>query len=229
MTSHETLINGVSTPRRVDGEVSRERLLMAALRLFAESGFAKTSTRQIAAQAGANVGAIAYYFGDKMGLYKAAFVEPLGSPHDDIAAFAPAHLSLEQAFLALYMGFMAPLKQGVVAQWCMRLHYREMLEPTGVWAEEITNGIVPYHAALVDVLARDMGLPKDSEHLQRLSISIVAPGVFGCMAHDVIDVIAPQLFANDAAIDEMAHHHTRCALAMVAAEKVRLNLQPNPA
>lgn len=218
----------ILAPRRTDGEVAREKLLMAALELFARDGFSKTSTRQIAALAGANVGAIAYYFGDKLGLYRAAFIEPLGSQQDAIAAFSPAHLSLHEALVALYAGFLSPLKQGVVARWSMKLHLREMVEPTGVWAQEITDGIVPYHRALVAVLSRDMGIAVESPDLHRLAISIVAQGVFSCMAHDAIEAVAPQLFSTDAAIDAMGEHYTRCAMAMVAAEKIRINLRAVP-
>ena len=75
-----------SRPQRSDGEQSRERLLQAALALFAEQGYAKTSTREIAEAAGANLAAISYYFGDKSGLYHVVFTEPMGDPAEDIAA-----------------------------------------------------------------------------------------------------------------------------------------------
>ena len=67
--------------QRSDGIEARSRLLNCALQLFSEKGFAKTSTREIAQAADANIAAIAYYFGDKAGLYRAVFTEPLGSPH----------------------------------------------------------------------------------------------------------------------------------------------------
>lgn len=44
---------------------SRDRLLDAAERLFAEKGFAATSTREIAAQTGDTVGTLSYHFGSK--------------------------------------------------------------------------------------------------------------------------------------------------------------------
>ena len=56
---------------RTDGVEARARLLHTALKLFAQKGFAKTSTREIARAAGTNLAAIAYYFGDKTGLYSA--------------------------------------------------------------------------------------------------------------------------------------------------------------
>ncbi|MBF9647544.1 TetR family transcriptional regulator, partial [Streptococcus pseudopneumoniae] len=56
-------------PVRQDGEQSRERLLRVALALFAQKGFEKTSTREIAEAAHTNIASISYYFGDKAGLY----------------------------------------------------------------------------------------------------------------------------------------------------------------
>ena len=47
---------------RTDGVEARSRLLHTALKLFAQKGFAKTSTREIAQAAGTNLAAIAYYW-----------------------------------------------------------------------------------------------------------------------------------------------------------------------
>jgi AcrR family transcriptional regulator len=51
---------------------ARERILAAALEVFAEGGFDGARTRDIAARAGANLGLIKYYFNDKEQLWKAA-------------------------------------------------------------------------------------------------------------------------------------------------------------
>src|SRR5215216_4026858 len=88
---------GESRKQRSDGAHARAHLLLVALRLFSEKGFAKTSIRDIAHAAGANVAAISYYFGDKAGLYRAVFTELLGSARDDIALYNQPHLSLHQA------------------------------------------------------------------------------------------------------------------------------------
>ena len=66
--------------QRAAGGEARQHLLLTALRLFSEKGFAKTSTRTIAKEAGVNIASISYYFGDKAGLYRAIFNEPLGNP-----------------------------------------------------------------------------------------------------------------------------------------------------
>ena len=49
--------------------ITRERLLRAAARLFAAQGFARVTVRDICAEAGANVSAVNYHFGDKRTLY----------------------------------------------------------------------------------------------------------------------------------------------------------------
>jgi DNA-binding transcriptional regulator YbjK len=82
---------GPQAPRRAprsDGAEARHRLLHTALRLFAQKGFAKTSTREIAREAEVNISAISYYFGDKEGLYAATFCEPMGGDASDLVAVA---------------------------------------------------------------------------------------------------------------------------------------------
>ena len=54
---------------------ARARLISVARKLFAEQGFAGTSTRDIAKTSGLNVSLISYYFGGKEGLYKAVLAE----------------------------------------------------------------------------------------------------------------------------------------------------------
>jgi TetR/AcrR family transcriptional regulator, regulator of cefoperazone and chloramphenicol sensitivity len=57
------------TAGRGDHE-TRERLLAEAARLFADQGFRKVTVREICRAADANVAAINYHFGDKLGLYR---------------------------------------------------------------------------------------------------------------------------------------------------------------
>ena len=78
MTAIPPEVHTPHRPTRSDGEESRERLLQAGLRLFAHQGFNKTSTRELAEAANVNVAAISYYFGDKLGLYRAVFFEAKG-------------------------------------------------------------------------------------------------------------------------------------------------------
>lgn len=208
------------TPRH-DGGASRARLLHSGLRLFAAQGFAKTSTRELAEDAAVNIASISYYFGDKAGLYRAVFLEPLGSPTDDIARYSNPALSLPEALAGLYAGFLEPLKQGDVARLCMKLHFREMLEPTGLWEEEIAHGIKPMHDALLALLCRHFGLKQADDDLQRLAVCIAGLGVHMHVGHDVIDSVAPQLHDAPGALDLWSERLVMYALAMIDAEARR--------
>ena len=210
--------------QRSDGAEARGHLLLTALRLFAEKGYAKTSTREIALAAGANVAAISYYFGDKAGLYRSVFTEPLGAC-DDISRYQPAHLSLRQALEGFIAGFLEPLKLGDLAQQLTRLHFREMLEPTGLWAEQINLQIKPAHAALVEVLRRHLGVSKVDDDIHRLAFSITGLAMQVFISRDVIDGVRPQLIVSAKAIDLWAARLADFAEAMIAVEAAR-RLQP---
>lgn len=206
---------------RVDGVEARARLLHTALRLFAEKGFANTSTRELASAAGVNIAAISYYFGDKAGLYRAAYTEPLGSSCTEVIAFDPSRMTLESVLRTMLTQFVEPLKQGDWVQLCMRLHFREMLEPTGLWAEEIDNGIRPAHSALVQALCMHMQLAQADDDIHRLAFSIVGLPIQMYVSRDILQLLRPQLQADDAAIDTYTERLIGYALAMVASEKTR--------
>lgn len=68
----------VAAPRRrpelggyARGEETRRRIIVAALDAFGSEGYARTSTRKIAADAGVNPPALQYYFDSKEGLHRA--------------------------------------------------------------------------------------------------------------------------------------------------------------
>lgn len=210
---------------RADGEQSRERLLLTAIRLFAEQGYGATSTRQIAQAAGANSAAISYYFGDKAGLYRAAFTEPSLSRKTDIALFDQPHFTLRQSLQGFYGQLLAQMKQGELARLCLRLWFREMLEPTGLWAEEIDYGIRPAHAALVALLGRQLKMSeaeaKADDDLYRLAFGIVGLGIQLILTGDVVTAIRPHLIDSAPAIDAWSARLVDYAEAMVGAERAR--------
>jgi TetR/AcrR family transcriptional regulator, regulator of cefoperazone and chloramphenicol sensitivity len=208
------------TPR-ADGVEARARLLHTALRLFAEKGFANTSTRELATAAGVNIASISYYFGDKAGLYRAAYTEPMGGSCGEVITFDPTKVLLEPALRLMLTQFVAPLKQGDLVQQCMRLHFREMLEPTGLWAEEIDNGIRPAHEALLQVLCQHLKLEQADDDIHRLAFSIVGLAIHMFVGRDIMQVLRPQLQDDAAAIDTYTERLLSYALAMVACEQSR--------
>lgn len=198
---------------------ARERLLSVGLRLFAHQGFTKTSTRELADAAQVNVAAISYYFGDKAGLYRAVFFEPMGDAKADVRRIADPSLTLDEALRGFFHGFLEPLREGQALRLCMKLHFREMLEPTGLWEQLVEHGIRPVHDALVAVLQRHLGLDEPDEELRALVVCITALGVHLHVGHEVTALLAPGLAPGD--VDRWSERLVRLARAMVEAERSR--------
>ncbi len=90
---------------------TRQRILDAAARLFADSGFRGASVRDICNLAGANPGAVSYHFGGKRQLYRAVLrraadrlaavgellddVEPVTEPEFELVAIRVLHRVVE--------------------------------------------------------------------------------------------------------------------------------------
>ena len=206
-----------------------ERLLSAALQLFAEKGFGNTSIRDLAHKAQVNVSAISYYFKDKVGLYKAAFsrsagcVQPGGlrcGPEGPVVILSDA-LTLREQLGHVLRDLIEPLKQGEVVGWHVRLRMREMLESTGLWEQEIVSEIAPAQRALEHCLCRELGLKTADERVQRLAFSITGMGIHLLVSRDVVQSLHPQLLDSASAIDQYIEQLTDYAVAMVNVEKQR--------
>jgi AcrR family transcriptional regulator len=200
---------------------ARSRLVLSALRLFAEKGYKATSTRQICDAAGANISAIRYYFGDKAGLYRAAFTEPMGDSPCGTNITNYKHMALPELLSKFFAEFLEPLKKGEQFGLVMKLHYREMIEPTGAWQREIDAEIKPQHDTLVSVLKEHLGLQRVDADLHRLAFSLIGMAVYFYVGQDVVSVITPQLLHTPKNIDVLAERLASYASAMIESEAMR--------
>lgn len=207
-------------PMRMDGQQARLRLLDAGLTLFADKGFANTSIREIAQAAQVNIASISYYFGDKEGLYRAVYTDPR---HNilDANAILQAGGDIRNTLRVLLTGLTDPLKQGDLMQLCVKLHFREMLQPTGIWQEDIEHNIKPSLQALMQALCQHLKLAQADDDVHRLAFSILSLATMLHIGHDVISNIRPALIASAPAIDLYVERLLTYAMAMVDAETQR--------
>ncbi len=204
-----------------DASAARQRLLDAALRLFAARGYEGATTREICEAAGANLSAIRYYFGDKAGLYRATFCEPLGEPTDPARLADMASLTLRPALVAFFREFLLPLKHSEAVQLVMKLHFREMIEPTGLWQDEIDAEIRPQHDWMVARLCAELGLDAPDADVQRLAVAVISMAVHYYVGRELIDLLAPDLLASPNAIDLLAERLAGYAVSMIEGERLR--------
>jgi len=216
-----------SGPTSGDGRLARgldtrARLLKAALRLFAEKGYAQTSTREICLAAGVNAASIHYYFGDKAGLYRAVYLAPIQQLMVAARAIAAAGDPFEATMRRTYEAFLAPLKESDTrAMQILKLHFREQADPTGLSGDEVVAVGRSHFEALVAMLVRELGLRAPDDDVRRLASSLIALAVDFLTSADWLRQMAPQLHAGAAAIDRMTERLTGYAVALVEHERSR--------
>lgn len=148
-------------PDQVD---AKERLLMAAVKVFGEHGYEGTSTRALANEAGVNISAIAYYFNGKDGLYRAV-LESIGNMArsvmsgmlDDIrTALNTGTMTDEKArdFLhRVVTSFARFLLSERASPYIARILIREQLDPTPNFDFLYEGSMRPLHETLTALVA----------------------------------------------------------------------------
>ncbi len=201
---------------------TRERLLREALRIFGAKGFDKASTREICQAAGANIGMIKYYFGDKQGLYSEALVRPLEAVMQGMAWQDGADLALPDWLRALYGAFVEPLRRpdsGLVD--LMRVWGRELSDPTPVGDEVCMAFMQPFHERLTSALAARLGLPSVDAGVHRLGFALMALVQDYWTSADYMEALAPGVVRANGALDELLDTLVSYGQALIEAEGAR--------
>ncbi|MDX8483091.1 CerR family C-terminal domain-containing protein [Mesorhizobium sp. VK24D] len=177
--------------RRAQREASpadqtRAALVRAALKLFGRQGFDGTSTREIAAEAKANIGSIAYHFGSKEGL-RAAAADYIVETIQTIAgqaigpAQAPGPSGPDAARAQLFVGLermvafvVATPEAGEIVQFVLR----ELSHPTAA-LDRIYSGVFePTHRRLCQIWEQATGEPAESEATKLTVFTIIGQVIY---------------------------------------------------
>jgi AcrR family transcriptional regulator len=206
------------------GARARERLLAEATRLFAEKGYAGTSTREICLAAQANVAAIHYHFGGKEGLYREVLLAPIRELLARFEGYDDPALPLADALRLVLGAFLHPLAgpgEDPRAAQMQRLHLREMVEPSTGYAEAVSLQVRPHHDALTKLLARHIGLAEPDRDVQQLSFAIVAMAQDCSMSREFMRQLAPDLLQGPGAAERLLDRLVDWGCALVAHERQR--------
>jgi TetR/AcrR family transcriptional regulator, regulator of cefoperazone and chloramphenicol sensitivity len=147
---------------------TRGRLLLEARRLFADQGFKRVTVREICRAAGANVAAVNYHFGDKMGLYREVLQQAIdGMVRSNGEARAAGEGRRPEEKLRQFLRIF--LLQLVKPEFAIyhRLVQRELQDPTPMLDVFAKQGIKPRLEYLAGVVAEMIGLdPSDGRVMQ---------------------------------------------------------------
>ena len=139
-------------------EVTRDRIMKAAERLFAEKGYDATSIRAIVAKARVNQAAINYHFDGKDGLYREVLRAAFRGMTENQLAHAQdvKTLSREAALDEFIRRQLRPLSARDESSRHMRIFNWETVRPTPVFRSLVAEEASPFLGMAADLVRRFM-------------------------------------------------------------------------
>jgi AcrR family transcriptional regulator len=154
---------------------TRDRLLKAAERLFADRGFKRVTVRDICRAARANVAAVNYHFGDKLGLYREVLQSAIDAMRatNDAACQAGAGQTAEEQ-LRRYIAVFVHRVLGPGTDTVHKLVNREMNDPTPALDALVEQGVRPRIEYLSGLIAEIIGCAPTDQRVLRCVASVQA-------------------------------------------------------
>jgi AcrR family transcriptional regulator len=148
------LKNGAIVTRPSD--ITRERIMKAAERLFAERGYDATSIRAIVAKARVNQAAINYHFDGKDGLYREVLRLAFGALTEQQLEHADEMkaMSREAALAEFIRRQLRPLLGRDEYSRHMRILNWETVRPTAVFRKLLSEEAAPFMGLAVELVRR---------------------------------------------------------------------------
>jgi AcrR family transcriptional regulator len=148
------LKNGAIVTRPSD--ITRERIMKAAERLFAERGYDATSIRAIVAKARVNQAAINYHFDGKDGLYREVLRVAFGALTEQQLEHADEMkaMSREAALAEFIRRQLRPLMGRDEYSRHMRILNWETVRPTAVFRKLLSEEAAPFMGLAVELVRR---------------------------------------------------------------------------
>ena len=186
---------------------TREKLVEAAGHVFAERGYHATTVREIVKRSGANIAAVNYHFGGKLGLYtevlqrlvRAARVNAINSALDQNA---PPEEILRAVIGARLQSVTRPDLQD--------LHFRivmhELVQPTPALSRIVNEVTRPIYERLLELVGRIIDLPPKNEKTRLCVNSIMGQILVYILAGPLLMRLWPELEMTQEQVDRIAEH-----------------------
>lgn len=193
---------------------TREIIMEAAGRLFAEEGFPKATVRDICRSAGVNIAAVNYHFGDKKGLYISVL------KHYQALAFQayPPDLGIrenmkpEEKLRSFIRSFLLRVMEDDRPAWFGKLLSREFSEPTWAFDILVEDTIRPVFQVLIKIVSAILDENEKDRSVLLGAMSVVAQCLYFRHSHPVITRLFPGKTFGPKHVDELTEHITRLSL-----------------
>jgi AcrR family transcriptional regulator len=186
---------------------TREKLVEAAGHVFAERGYHATTVREIVKRSGANLAAVNYHFGGKLGLYtevlkqlvRAARVNAINSALDQNA---PPEEILRAVIGARLQSVTRPDLQDLH----FRIMMHELVQPTPALSRIVNEVTRPIYERLLELVGRIIDLPPKNEKTRLCVNSIMGQILVYILAGPLLMRLWPELEMTQEQVDRIAKH-----------------------
>ncbi|MCP4713691.1 MAG: CerR family C-terminal domain-containing protein [Deltaproteobacteria bacterium] len=193
---------------------TRQRLLMAAYRIFAENGYRQTTVRDICQEAQVNVAAVNYHFGDKEKLYLAVCKAACGISEDkapDPTFKVPTDAAPEEKLRVFVQSFLqhimtAPRPDPANQNMKWKLMAREMNDPTPGLSMMIKEMIRPRFLQLSGIVRDFLGEGCPDSLVRSCCFSIVGQCLHYRFSRHVVMQLNPEQKFDEKSIQQIAGH-----------------------
>lgn len=194
---------------------TRERLLAAAGEVFAESGYAAATVREICHRGKANVAAVNYHFGNKEKLYAAVLVHFMGErarlhPLDGGLHEAPTPEQRLHAFVSNFLRRLCcddPYDQAHA-----KLVMQEIVDPSPVFDELVHAFMQPVRDAVGDVVRSFLGEDAPVASVRGCSAGVVGQVLFYLQNRTILERMYGDIAYDASGLDRVAANITRFSL-----------------
>jgi AcrR family transcriptional regulator len=197
--------------------LTRARVLETAERLFGERGFKMVTVREICKAAEANVAAVNYHFGDKMGLYREVLQGAIDAMREtNEAAREAGQGQAPEEQLRRYIGVFLHRVLRSGREGLHRLITREMNDPTPALDALVEQGVRPRVEYLSGVISQILRCDPRDERVLRCVASVQAQAV-AYFPNPIAARLGFPFKPTPAQIDKAAHHIATFSIAGVRA------------
>jgi TetR/AcrR family transcriptional regulator, regulator of cefoperazone and chloramphenicol sensitivity len=190
-----------------------DRLLAAAVEVFAELGYRNTTLREICQRAGANNAAVNYHFHDKEHLYLAVIEHAIRQMQAHVPQADTAAASPEERLRSFVHSMLRSLLGEGPPSWLMKLISQELAEPTAGLDLIIEKVMTSVDDDLKSIVRELMGPSASPQQVQDCVISVMAQCDHYHHWRAVLEKMRKYAGFDEATIEHLADHVTRFSLA----------------
>jgi AcrR family transcriptional regulator len=200
-------------------EITRDRILKAAERLFAERGYDDTSVRAIVAKARVNQAAINYHFAGKDGLYREVLRTAIHALTEQQIAHAAEMraMSREVALGEFVRHQLRPIVARDELSRYLRIFNWESVRPTAVYRKLVSEEAAPFMDVAVDLVRRFIP-SADDRTLKCAAVWLVGQCSIFVRNREQLANPPVSLALDEATLDRLAKLVSHWAMAGLAAQ-----------